>query len=91
MKRFFLVYFLISLTVIIFFPKFLLADSKILIFQKKSYGEALKDDLLGRYLEELRKKLAEGKIFLEIKDLDEKSALKFLKTGEYTGVSEVKL
>ncbi|MFN4196517.1 MAG: outer membrane protein assembly factor BamA [Caldimicrobium sp.] len=91
MKRFFLLYFLILLSFIYFFPKHLLAGSKILIFQKKSYGVALKDDLLGKYLEELRKKLAEEKIFLEIKDLDEKSALHFLKTGEYIGVSEVKL
>ncbi|MFN3505539.1 MAG: outer membrane protein assembly factor BamA, partial [Caldimicrobium sp.] len=90
MKRVFLVYFFVFLTVF-FFPKLLLADLKILIFQKKSYGDLLKEDLLGRYLEGLKKRLAEDKVFLEIKDLDEKTALQFLKSGEYIGASEVKL
>ncbi|MGB9761414.1 MAG: outer membrane protein assembly factor BamA [Caldimicrobium thiodismutans] len=69
----------------------LYAKEKILLYGQKSFGEPIKEEVLKKYLEGLKKKLSEENYDLEIKPLSEKEALSLLKAGEYFGIGEVRI
>ncbi len=78
-------------TVLFFSTTPLWALDKILIYEQKSFGEPQKEKVLTTYLEGLKERVKKAGYDLEIKGFPEKTALAFLKTGEYIGLAEVKL
>ncbi len=69
----------------------LYALEKILIYQQKSYGDPLKEEILSQYISFLKMFLEKEGFSLEIKNFSEENALAFLKAGEYQSIGEIKI
>ncbi len=89
LKGSFKVFLFIILGFLFVFP--LYAKEKILLYNQRGFGEPLKEEVLKKYLEGLKKKFSEANYDLEIKTFPERDALAFLRAGEYIGIGEVKL
>jgi outer membrane protein insertion porin family len=81
--------FILSFLFLLTYP--LWALDKILIYEQKTYGEPQREKILSTYLEGLKEQLKKAGFELEVKSFSEKTALSLLRTGEYIGLSEIKL
>lgn len=69
----------------------LFAQEKILIYQVKSFGDTLREEVLSKHLEALKDYLKAYNYHLEIKTYPESTAFQFLRAGEYSAIAEIKL
>lgn len=77
---------------LLFFPFFSKAqENRILLYSIKTYWDYPQERALEEFLKELRDTLQKNNYLLEIRNLEEKTALSLLNTGEYLGIAEIKL
>ncbi|HEA84215.1 MAG TPA: outer membrane protein assembly factor BamA [Thermodesulfobacterium geofontis] len=83
--------FFLFLFFLVFSNSLLAETSHFLIYSTRTYGDYLPESFLKIYLDNLKKKLSEEEVELEVKSFSRKEALNFLKVGSYSVIAEIKV